>query len=273
MAVALSSCGVGIGPTTPDCDEVTAAILMEAQSVAGTQYAPCLHALPPGWEYENLEAKSGQTRFFIDSDRMGLEFLEVLLEATCDFGDATEIPSDEPGIPLYVESTRRDVEVIVVLVPEGSDATNRDYASAIADELWNRQLRGRQLQTMTVTSDVPTATRIATGIESGHPVLTMGTLEAEEGTVELHLPEDDGEVEIFRSISLESALDRIEDTIGGPRYEATWYYPFEGGCVTFMIDAHGQGVQSVVEDIQAAIGLRPLAPLREEAEQFGAVVP
>ena len=273
VAVALASCGgVGFGPGTPDCDELTSAVIMEAQSVAGTQYAPCLYALPPGWEFEMLQAESGQSRFWLDSDRMGIAFVEVTLQAACDVSDATEVPSDEDGIPLYIDSHSRAYELVVVLVPEGTSTVHRTYASGVADTIWERTMRGRPLMTHTIVDEIPTAERIATGLESGHPVFVVGALEVEERTVELHLPTN-GAVDIHRSISLDDALDLIEETVVSQEYEATWYYPFDGGCVTYVINAHGEGVATVVEDVQAALGLMPLAELRAEAEEFGAVVP
>ena len=272
LLLGVSSCGVGIGPSAPECDALSTAIVMQAQAVAGTEFAACLEQLQPGWVYQDLEAERGRARFLLDSDRMGFGFVEVTLEASCDTSGATEIPSDEPDAPLFVEILQRDVELPLVVVAEGNEAINRAYAHEIMAELRTRELRGRSLAPAFGDEDGSTSDRIAAGLALGRPVIAVGTLEREEGTVELHLPDGD-EAEVVRSISLTDALDEIEDGVSKPRYRANWYYPFEGGCVTYVIDASGDGVETLIGDLQDTLGLAPLADARRRAAEEGLVVP
>ena len=266
----LSSCGGALGPSAPECDELNGAITIEAQSVPGTEYVPCLNDLQPGWEYENLEAENGRSKFYLDSDRMGDNFIEVILEATCDPADAEEFPSDEEDTRLYIDLKTREVEVGIVLIPEGDDPASHTYAASVWEELRNERVRGRQLEPEIISGTPSTTARISDALERGNPVLVVGPRELEEDTVELHLPNNPT---TWGSISLRQALDLIESTVGEQVYRATWYYVFEGGCVTYSIDATGEGVESVIEDLQETLGLAPLADARRQAEEQGLVVP
>jgi hypothetical protein len=85
---------------TPACsqgDEGAAGngVVLMAQSVPSAAWVPCLRtALPLGWTFHHLDARTGVSRFWLDSDRDGDQAIEVRLEQTCDTAGATEIPSD-----------------------------------------------------------------------------------------------------------------------------------------------------------------------------------
>ncbi|MDQ1660902.1 MAG: hypothetical protein QOJ68_882 [Blastococcus sp.] len=70
------------------------AILM-AQSVPTATWIPCIRsALPLGWNFHHLDARNGEARFWLDSDRDGQLAVEVRLAASCDTAGATEVASD-----------------------------------------------------------------------------------------------------------------------------------------------------------------------------------
>jgi hypothetical protein len=74
-------------------------VLLMAQSVPSAAYVPCLRtALPLGWDFHHLDARSGSARFSLDSDRDGEEAVEVRLAPSCDTSGATRIPSDRDGM-------------------------------------------------------------------------------------------------------------------------------------------------------------------------------
>jgi hypothetical protein len=74
-------------------------VILMAQSVPTASWVPCIQAaLPLGWGFYHLDARDGIARFWLDSDRDGTQAVEVRLEASCDTGGATQIPSDRNGM-------------------------------------------------------------------------------------------------------------------------------------------------------------------------------
>lgn len=74
-------------------------VILMAQSVSTASLVPCIRtALPLGWNFDRLEARNGNARFWLDSDRDGPEAIEVRLEPSCDTTGATEVPSDREGL-------------------------------------------------------------------------------------------------------------------------------------------------------------------------------
>jgi len=275
-AVLASGCNSQLGRTEPACSEdmITTAIIISAQSVRGTGYVPCINDLKPGWKYEDLVARSGQSRFWLSSDRVGDHFLEVTLEGSCDITGAVEKDSDEAPIPLYIDEIIIDYRVNVTIVPEGDDETHRNYAAEIAQEIGATRVDDRLIQVSLDSSDLATSERIRIALSDGRAVMVVGAREYEERTVELHIRRPGGTVaEVLPGMSPAEAIEEIAEPLGDPVYRATWYYPFEGGCVTYEFNAKGAGVEHIARDVMTALGFADLAPIREYGEQFGYVVP
>ena len=76
-----------------DAEPANGVILM-AQSVPTASFVPCLEAMPAGWRFADMEARSHSAGFWLDADRYGTHAIEVQLSASCDTAGATEIPSD-----------------------------------------------------------------------------------------------------------------------------------------------------------------------------------
>jgi hypothetical protein len=81
----------------PPCDEVSDALVLEAQSVPTAAKLPCLGPLPEGWSRGRFETRDGRTEFVLDSDRAGISAVTVVLADSCDFSGSDEVLSDEPG--------------------------------------------------------------------------------------------------------------------------------------------------------------------------------
>lgn len=74
-------------------------VILMAQSVPTATWVPCISAaLPLGWQFHHLDARNGVSRFWLDSDRDGVQAVEVRLEKSCDTAGATEVPSDHEGM-------------------------------------------------------------------------------------------------------------------------------------------------------------------------------
>ena len=95
-----SSQGSLPGCSSPD-DSVFA---LMAQSVPSATKLPCLKELPVGWMLSATEIQDGRTQLWLDSTIAGVHAVEVDLQASCDVGDAVEVPSapDEVGMRPYV---------------------------------------------------------------------------------------------------------------------------------------------------------------------------
>lgn len=275
--VASTACSdQGLGRQEPACDPtaLSGALVLAAQSVPGTGYAPCIEDLKVGWSFEHLVARSGSSRFWLSSDRMGDRFVEVTLEATCDLGEAVEVESDEPAARRFDHVVRSDFSTTVVVVPEGNEPGARTYAVEISARISRTALAGRRLDATVDDGPLSTQERIDAALAAHLPVLVASARGREQQTVELQLPAPSGTAAaVHRTVPLAQALARIERQLDEPQYRATWYYRFDGGCVTYEIDARGPGVASVSSDIENALGLYPLAPAREWADQHGFVVP
>ena len=110
----LSGCSSDTTATTemPTCAEAehgnaSNAVVLMAQSVPTASYVPCLRtALPLGWGFHHLDARSDVSVFSLDSDRDGQEAIMVRLEESCDTSGSTEILSDREGLQRFERVTR-----------------------------------------------------------------------------------------------------------------------------------------------------------------------
>jgi hypothetical protein len=82
-------------------------VILMAQAVPTASFVPCVQAaMPLGWSFHHMIARNGVALFWLDSDRDGIEAIEVRLDAICDSSGATEIPSDRDGM-RRLERVRR----------------------------------------------------------------------------------------------------------------------------------------------------------------------
>lgn len=258
-----------IGRSVAACDNPGGSLILAVQAVRGVEYVPCIVELPAGWEYEHLVARRGEARFWLHSDRVGDRFLTVTLAPTCDTSTAVAHRSDEPGIPKFVDVALDEATLTVAIIPEGTDdPLTAQYASRVADGVRGTSLRHRLVLVTVDAGQASTELRIRQALEARQPALVVGVRELEEQRVELHLPGRDPV-----RIDLESALAHIEDSIGDPRYIATWYYPFRNGCVTYEFDAKGPGIDRVDDEVADSLTLLPIDPFRAVAESEGFVLP
>ena len=89
-------CQVGGEPGTPF-------LVLMAQAVPSASQLPCVEGLPAGWSVSHAFVRDGRARFALDSDRVGMRAVQVVLERTCQFGGdkVTRVASDEPGMRRY----------------------------------------------------------------------------------------------------------------------------------------------------------------------------
>jgi hypothetical protein len=269
-AVALLSVACGgqqLGRRIVECEgpshTLETSFILTAQAVPGADFIPCVEALRPGWEFEHIQARSGQAFFTLDSDRMSDDFLRVTLLPSCDVGAAHEVESDEPGSTLSIEVLEERTEFTVVVVPVAE--RHRSYAISVASLFTDDIVGRRSVKVALEDSDMPIADKIAAAHALGHPVVIIDDNEVATTTVSLRRVGEDEE----SGLSYSAALGEIEDDVASPLYRARWFYTFQGGCIRYDIDAEGEGAQSVDRDIADAIGMYPMEEMRKLARDAG----
>ena len=120
--------------------------ILMAQSVPTATWIPCIRsALPLGWSFHHLDARNGDARFWLDSDRDGTMAVEIRLEASCTTTGATEVPSDREGLrrlervartsPSYAGERYYVYEGGCVTVAFSLDGGNAGEALALASQV------------------------------------------------------------------------------------------------------------------------------------------
>ena len=259
-------------------------MVLSVQAVPGTAFAPCIEHLETGWEYSDLEAQSGHSIFSLDSDRLGgggpsfeeSPFLKVSLLPSCDVSGGVEVESDEPGVPLFID-VEIVLEVPITIVPDSRSLPTLIYADRLQGELEGTVISGRTVVVSVDRTFRDTKQRIAAAQISGHAVVVVSARDAEDRTLTLLLPGSDTELVGLDlttappniDFDIGRVIDELEGVTAEASYVGSWHYPFAGGCITYTIDAHGSGVDTIEADVQAALGLFDAEAFRQFARDLG----
>ena len=264
LALLAAGCSEQLGRQIPECDldEVRAEIITQAQAVPTATFGPCIIDLKTGWEYGHQEAESGSARFWLSSDRMGHDFVEIALTPSCNTDGATPRSAPRPDLEAFVDGTPFIEPVEVTLVPVNDRVA--EYAAAVGADLAGTVLKGRSVRVRLAPPGDASA-QITRARIAGRMVIVVDDADAAGSTVELLLP--DGDVE--EEITVEDAIEEMEDEVAEATYRATWYFTFEGGCISWAFDAAGEEVASIESDIAAAVGFYDLAEVRRVARDLG----
>jgi hypothetical protein len=112
----------------------TALVVLMAQAVPTASQLPCVELLPAGWSVGDVFVRNGRARFSLDSDRVGMHAVQVVLEQFCTFGRVTRVPSDHPATRRYqevisIEPGRRYQGAIYYLFRGGCVTYRLDFRS------------------------------------------------------------------------------------------------------------------------------------------------
>jgi hypothetical protein len=112
----------------------TALVILMAQAVPTASQLPCVELLPAGWSVSDVFVRNGRVRFSLDSDRVGMHAVQVVLERYCSFGRVTRVPSDHPGTRRYqevisIEPGRRYQGAVYYVFPGGCVTYRLDFRS------------------------------------------------------------------------------------------------------------------------------------------------
>jgi hypothetical protein len=112
----------------------TTLVVLMAQAVPTASQLPCIELLPAGWSVSDIFVRNGRVRFSLDSDRVGMHAVQVVLEQFCTLGNFTRVPSDHPGTRRYqevisIEPGRRYRGAVFYLFPGGCVTYRLDFRS------------------------------------------------------------------------------------------------------------------------------------------------
>lgn len=99
-----------------------------AQAVPSAILFPCIERLTPGWSYGGSEVRSGYVHFWLDSDRVGTDAVDVTMTASCDVsGDTvTRVVTGDARLLMYEEPATEHPNITVRhYVSAGACATVR----------------------------------------------------------------------------------------------------------------------------------------------------
>lgn len=83
-------------------DQRQSLLHLSAQAVPSATVIACIERLRPGWTYGGSEVRSGLVHFWLDSDRVGADAVDVTVTAACDVGGETPSPVVGGDAPLIL---------------------------------------------------------------------------------------------------------------------------------------------------------------------------
>lgn len=268
FAVAAISCsnsnlGLGEADCSSPAGDVSSSNVMTVQAVPTAKYTPCLNELRLGWD---------SVEWFAENGRAGIEiaknfdpFLTATVTETCDTSESVAVDSGYPDIQRFEDIDSQQAEIEIVIVPSGQQplGTSRQ----LVEELTGVQIDDRPV-TYTVDSaiDDPVGSRVKLALSRDAYVWIIDELDVEEGTVQLR---SSTAAATGRGLEPDDALDLIEDAAPGVFYRGSWYFTFEGGCITYQFDANGILAETVAADAEDALGFYPALQLRQGARDAG----
>ena len=266
LTISAGACGnLGLGEA--DCLSpsrgASSATILTVQAVPTAKYTPCLDELRLGWD---------SVRWFAEAGRAGIEifdnvepFLTATVTPSCDVGTAKQVSSDHPDIERYEAVESVSVGIEITIVPSGEQALSR--ARALTDELGDSEIDDRPvLLTVDERLDQSISSRVSAALTTDQYVWIINELDATELTVEMRSSHSSA---AGRGIAPEAALNLIEEDVPEVVYRGSWFFTFEGGCITYEFDAHGRVAETVATDAEDAIGFYPAAELRRGAREAG----
>lgn len=267
FALVLGSCGGDFGARLPGC-EVTVrnpnfTTLLSLEAVPTARYTPCINALPLGWDNADFHAESGEAS--IEFARQAAVFLRVTVTETCDVTGAVETAGPQDDIRRYERVESRSAAISVTVVPSAQRPLL--WSRSLVDDLTGEEIDDRPLIfTIDDRIEESVSSRVNLAMLRSDYVWIVDELDAEEETLEIR---GAGVERHAGRVSVDEALDVIDDTVGDVFYEGEWYFLFDGGCITYDFDAADRVAATIAADAEATIGFYPSAELREIGEDAG----
>jgi hypothetical protein len=271
MSMLTAACG-NLGVGEPECvppgrdvlaSNVTGANILTVQAVPTARYTPCLNGLRLGWDSVEWFAENGRAGFRIL--RNISPFLTATVTRSCDVSNARPVPSNLPDVERFEDVELQQADVTIIIVPTGERPLVR--ARILAEEFSDTQVEDRPV-TFVIDEEIDQQVRprVNLALLRADYVWIIDELDAEEDTVELR--SNFGGVAGTR-IDPDDALELIEDSVPETFYRGSWYFTFDGGCITYDFDSDGTLAETIAADAEIAIGFFPAYRLVELAEDAG----
>lgn len=266
LAFVVSGCsnlGLGEADCSSTPDDVTSSNILTVQAVPTARYTPCLDELRLGWD---------SVDWFAEDGRAGIEILEsfrTFLTATvtesCNVSEAVAVESGYPDIQRFEDIEFQPTNIAISIIPSGERPLSS--SRALVEELAGIEIDDRPV-TYTIDSavDESVGSRVELALSRGDYVWIIDEVDVEEGTVQLR---SNFSAAAGAGLEPDDALDLIEDVVPGVFYRGSWYFTFEGGCITYEFDAKGILAETVAEDAEDALGFYPALELRQFARDAG----
>ncbi|MCP5024914.1 MAG: hypothetical protein GY929_01395 [Actinomycetia bacterium] len=236
---------------------------MTVQAVPTAKYAPCLNELRLGWDSVEWFAESGRAGIRIARDFD--TFLTATVTETCDTSEAVAVDSGHPDMQRFEDIESQQAEIEIVIVPSGEQPLGT--ARQLAEQLNGVQIGNRPVAyTIDTAIDDPVGSRSELALSRGVFVWIIDELDVEEGTVQLR---SNKAAATGRGLVPGDALDLIEGASPGVFYRGSWFFTFEGGCITYEFDATGILAETIAADAENALGFYPALELRQGSRDAG----
>ena len=269
LALMAGACGGNLGLGEADCasgspaTNVSSSNILSVQAVPTAKYTPCLNELRVAWDSVNWFAEDGKAG--LEILRSFDTFLTSTVTATCDVSGAVPVDSGYPDIDRYEDIDTQPAEIEIAIVPSGERPLTR--ALALVDRFAGDELDDRPVSySIDDAIDESVSTRVELALSENKYVWVVDEVDVEDDTVQLRIdrasPTESG-------LEPREALERIEDVVPGVFYRGSWFFTFEGGCITYDFDASGNLAETVAADADDALGFYPASKLREFAEESG----
>lgn len=253
---------------TGEARTVRSAHLVQAQAVPTAEWGLCVDQVPSTWQATVPQARSGAFDLGFFAPGLGDGFLTASLTPSCSpSSDATREPTAVDGVERLVAVHDRSVGVRVVVIPV---ATRHEVAGIeVAAQLIARELQGNPVRVaLSRPLEGTAAARIQAVLDDGDAALVVDDDYELRGELELRLPDHAGPI-VSR---LGGVLAELGERAEPPRYAATWWHVFDGGCVTYRFDASGPAAATVADDARRALGTFPLGELRRQLADLGMTI-
>ena len=269
LALITSACASNLGLGEADCasrtpaTDISSSNILSVQAVPTAKYTPCLNELRVSWD---------SVEWFAEDGKAGLEiirsfdtFLTSTVTATCDVSGAEPVDSGYPDIDRYEDIEAQPAEIEIAIVPSGPRPLTQSLA--LIAELAGDEIDDRPVAySIDDTVSESVSSRVELALSENKYVWVVDEVDVEDGTVQLRIdrasPTENG-------LDPREALERIEDVVPGVFYRGSWFFTFEGGCITYDFDASGNLAETVAADADDALGFYPAYELREFAEEAG----
>jgi hypothetical protein len=242
---------------------VSSANILTIQAVPDAKYTPCIDELRLGWDTLEWFAEDGRAGFKIT--RSISPFLTATVTPSCDVSGATRVESGYEDIERYEDIESHAVNIDITIIPSA-------VRPLLASRLLVEELEGTEVDdrpvvfTIDENVDAQVGPRVNAALLHDQYVWVVNDLDAEEGTVEMRSIYPDA---IGRGVSIVRALELIDETLPDVFYRGSWYFTFEGGCITYEFNARGRLAETVAADAEEALGFYPAYLVVESARRQG----